>query len=216
MAQIYPSITALEMSAIERDIKTLEPYCQGFHIDVMDGHFVPNITWGADTVNAIAELTNRILWVHLMVENPIDFFETLSLKNHSIVTLHIETIGNNINIINKIKEKNLVPGIAISPKTPVEEIFPLLDLVHHVTIMSVEPGFAGQQFLPSVIDKIERLVGYRETSDLPSTIALDGGINEHNIADLTKRGVDLFGIASAIFGKPDPVAALKQLQKLAA
>jgi len=215
MAQIFPSLTAADQLNLQRDVQLLEPYCDGFHLDVMDNHFVPNITWGADTVNAIAQLTNRNLWVHLMVTRPIDFFEKLTLKEHSIVTFHIETIGNNINIINRVKEKMLVPGIAVSPKTPVEEIFPLLDLVHHVTIMSVEPGFAGQQFLPSVLEKLERLIGYRQTSGLKFTIGMDGGINETNIADLTQRGVDVFGVASAIFGKPDPVAALKNLQKLA-
>jgi ribulose-phosphate 3-epimerase len=215
MAYIFPSLTAADQLNLHHDIKLLEPYCDGFHLDVMDNHFVPNITWGADTVNAIAQLTNRILWVHLMVDKPVDFLETLSLKEHSIITFHIETIGNNINIINRIREKNLVPSVAISPKTPVEEIFPLLDVVHHVTIMSVEPGFAGQQFLPSAIDKVDRLVGYRQTSGLKFEIALDGGINETNIAKLTQGGVDVFGVASAIFGKPDPIAALKNLQKLA-
>jgi len=215
MARIYPSLTAADQLNLEHDIKLLEPHCQGFHLDVMDNHFVPNITWGADTVNAIARLTNHTLWVHLMVKNPVDFLETLSLKENSIVTFHIETIENNININKRIREKRLVPGIAISPKTPVEEIFSLLDVIHHVTIMSVEPGFAGQTFLPSAIKKIEQLVSYRQTKGLPFTIALDGGINEHNIADLTQRGVDLFGVASAIFGKKDPVAALKNLQKLA-
>jgi len=215
MAHIFPSLTAANQLNLQHDIKLLEPYCDGFHLDVMDNHFVPNITWGADTVNAIAQLTNRILWVHLMVNKPIDFFEKLTLKEYSIVTFHIETIGNNINAINRVKEKMLVPGIAVSPKTPIEEIFPLLDVIHHVTIMSVEPGFAGQQFLPSVLEKLERLVGYRETSGLKFEIALDGGINEHNIGDLTRRGVDAFGVASAIFGKPDPITALKNLQKLA-
>jgi ribulose-phosphate 3-epimerase len=181
----------------------------------MDNHFVPNMTWGADTVNAIADVTNRSLWVHLMVDKPDVFLEILSLREHSILTFHIETINDNAKTINRIKEKNLVPGIAISPKTPVEEIFPLLDVVHHVTVMSVEPGFAGQQFLPSALAKIEQLVAYRQTSGLTFEIAVDGGINETNIADLTKRGADLFGVASAIFGKPDPVAALKNLQKLA-
>jgi ribulose-phosphate 3-epimerase len=216
MARIFPSLTAADQLNLEREIKLLEPYCEGFHLDVMDNHFVPNITWGADTVNAIARLTDRILWVHLMVDNPAEFMKTLALPAGSIVTIHREAIGNNINILNRIKEKDWVPGIVISPKTPVEEIFPLLDVLHHVTIMSVEPGFAGQQFLPSAIEKIEHLIGYRETSGLKFEIALDGGINEHNIADLSQRGVDVFGVASAIFGKQDPVTALQHLQKLAA
>lgn len=216
MAHIFPSLTAADQLNLQHEIQLLEAHCEGFHLDVMDHHFVPNITWGADTVNAIAHLTNRILWVHLMVEKPIDFLETLSLKEHSIVSFHIETIKSNVNIINRVREKKLVPGIAISPKTPVEEIFPFLDLVHHVTVMSVEPGFAGQPFLTSVIDKVDRLAGYRETSGLKFTIAMDGGINEKNIADLTRRGVDAFGVASAIFKKQDPITALKTLQKLAA
>lgn len=215
MAYIFPSLTAADQLNLERDIKRLEPYCEGFHLDIMDNHFVPNITWGADTVNAIARITDRRLWVHLMVENPTAFLETLTLQSSSVVTFHIETIRENKNIVDRIREKKWEPGIAISPKTPVERIFPLLDLVHHVTLMSVEPGFAGQDFLPSSVTKVDLLTGFRQTSKLPITIAMDGGINAGNIADLARRGVNLFGVASAIFEKKDPVAALKELSALA-
>jgi len=214
MAQIFPSLTGANQLNLQHDIKLLEPHCEGFHLDVMDNHFVPNITWGADTVNAIARLTNRTLWVHLMIDKPADFLEALSLQAYSIITFHAEMNNNKENIIKRIREKNWMPGIAVSPKTPIEDIFPFLDAVHHVTLMSVEPGFAGQPFLPSVIDKLDRLVGYRQTSGLPITIALDGGIHEQNIADLARRGADVFGVASAIFGKSDPIAALLNLQKL--
>lgn len=215
MAQIFPSLAAADQLNLQRDIERLQPHCQGFHLDVMDNHFVPNITWGADTVNAISAFTDRQLWVHLMVEKPEIFLETLTLQPNSILTFHIESKSKNINLINRIAEKKWVPSLAVSPKTPIEEMLSLLNLVHHVTIMSVEPGFAGQAFLPSVLDKIDRLVGYRQTSGLPITIAMDGGINEKNITDLARRGVNMFGVASAIFGKPDPVAALKNLNELA-
>lgn len=215
MAQIFPSLTAADQLNLQRDIDTLEPHCKGFHLDVMDFNFVPNLTWGTSTVNAIANHTKRTLWVHVMVEKPAAFIETLCLPNDSLITFHIEKISENKNIISRIREKKWLPGIAISPKTPLEIALPFLETVNHVTLMSVEPGFAGQAFLPDIVDKLDQLVAYRETKKLQFTIAMDGGINETNIGDLAKRGVDLFGVASAIFGKTDPVTAFKNLQTLA-
>jgi ribulose-phosphate 3-epimerase len=216
MAHIFPSLTAANQLNLQHDIQLLEPYCKGFHLDIMDNHFVATITWGAATVNAIAKITNRTLWVHLMVDNPVLCMEDLTIPTNSLITFHIESNSEIKKTIARIREKNWLPGIALNPKTPVEKIFPFLSSLHHVTIMSVEPGFSGQDFLPSVIDKINDLTGYRQASKLPLIIAMDGGINEHNIASLTNQGVNLFGVGSAIFGKQDPLSALKQLQTLAA
>lgn len=214
MAHLFPSLTAADQLNLQRDIDRLEPYCQGFHLDVMDFNFVPNLTWGAPTVNAIAKHTKRTLWIHLMVEKPAAFMGTLYLPHDSLLTFHIEKINENKDIISRIIEKKWLPGIAISPKTPLEKALPFLEPVNHVTLMSVEPGFAGQAFLPDVLGKLDQLVTYRKTKNLKFTIAMDGGINETNIADLAKRGVNLFGVASAIFGKADPVVAYKKLQAL--
>jgi len=109
----------------------------------------------------------------------------------------------------------MIPSIAINPKTPVEKIFPFLDIIHHVLIMSVEPGFSGQAFLPEVVDKVDTLVSYVQMRGLKCTVAMDGGISQDNIAMLAKKGVQDFGVGSAIFSKPDKVAVLKNLYELA-
>jgi ribulose-phosphate 3-epimerase len=215
MATIYPSLISADPVNLEHTIKLLDPHVQGYHIDVMDNHFVPNLTWGSDTVNAIAQATIHPLWVHLMVTNPEDWIGELDLMGGSMVTFHHESPGAGAHLIQHIKEKNWYVSIAINPDTPVEKIFNLLPLVDQVLIMSVQPGFAGQPFMTDVIKKIEPLMGYRASSKLPFRIAMDGGITIHNIAELAQKGVEDFAIASAIFGYPDPVEAIKILQERA-
>ncbi len=214
MAIIFPSLISADVLNLQKEIERLDPHCQGYHLDVMDHHFVPNLTWGPRFINAIAKTTYKTLWVHLMVDNPQTWVNTLFLQPKSILTFHFENTKEIIHMIKHIKEKNWLASIAINPKTPVEEIFPLLNIIDQVTLMSVEPGFSGQKFLPSVISKIDSLNGYRQTSGLDFKIGLDGGINETNIKMLAEKGVDHCAIAAGIFEKDDPVEALKTLTTL--
>lgn len=212
MATIYPSLMGTNPLKLEQTIKQLDPHVHGYHVDIMDNQFVPNVTWGAQTVNAIAQATMHPLWVHLMVVKPEDWIQRLELMGGSIFSFHYEAVGSNIHFIKQIKEKNWYPSIAISPSTPVEKIFPLLPLVDQVLIMSVDPGFAGQPFITDVIKKLEPLIGYRASSKLNFRIAMDGGIKLDNIVELAQKGVEDFAVASGIFDYPDPVEALKILQ----
>lgn len=214
MAAIYPSLIAADLLNIQQEIKALDPYCHGYHLDVMDGHFVPNFTFGASFVNAIARATYKKIWVQLLVENPEDWLDKLFLPVDSIVTFHIESKGEIVKTIDRIKKKNWAPSIAINPKTDVEEVFPYLNLISQALIMSVVPGFSGQEFLTDSTSKADRLVGYRQTSGLQFSIAMDGGINKNNIVMLKEHGVDDFAIGSGIFKGDDPVAALKELDAL--
>jgi ribulose-phosphate 3-epimerase len=208
---IYPSLISGDILNLEQQIKILEPHCDGFHIDVMDWHFVPNLTWGPMFINAIDAITNKPLFVHLMIDNVYPFLDRLILQEHDIVSFHIESTSEIEKIIHRIKEKNWRSSVAIKPNTPLEETFSFLPMVDMVLLMSVQPGFSGQQFLPESIGRLESLVCYREQHNLSFKIAMDGGINQDNIKELAQKGVDQVGIASGIFDYEDPVKALKLL-----
>ena len=215
MPEIFPSLISADILNLESEIKKFDPLCAGYHIDIMDNNFVPNLTWGSQFANAIAHCTNKKTWVHLMVEKPEILFSKLLLPEGSIVTFHIEHTSNKKNLVKQIKEKNCLPSIAINPKTPVSELFTFLDKdIHQILLMSVEPGFSGQQFIPEVIDKIEPLILFREANNLNFKLSMDGGINEKNIVLISQKGVEQFGIASGIFAQADPVTALNELTKL--
>ncbi len=214
MAQIFPSLISADSLNLQKEIELLDPHTDGYHLDIMDNHFVPNLTWGPMVVNAIAKATRRKLWAHLMVDNPMDWDNILFLPPASILTFHFETEKEIPRLIKKIKEKKWLVSLAINPKTPVEEIFPIINALDQILLMSVEPGFSGQPFLESTIEKLDRLDAYRQTSDLQFRIGMDGGINAQNIAMLHKKGVDDFAIAGGIFNQADHVTALQELKKL--
>lgn len=215
MVRIYPSLISAHLLNIEHDITMLEPYCDGFHLDIMDNHFVPNLSFGIDMIHAISEKTRKQLWVHLMVDNPHQWTQKISLPSHTIVSFHIESAQEVLSLINLIKEKKWLPSIAINPKTNVNEIFSYLHLIDQLLVMSVEPGFSGQRFLEAAITKIELLNDYRKTNNLSFSIGCDGGITIENSAILAHKGVSDFAIASAIFNAPNPIQAIEQLRKKA-
>lgn len=214
MLRIYPSLISADLLNLERVIRTFEPYCAGFHLDIMDGHFVPALTFGPAFVNAIAKISTKPLWVHLMVEKPEIMIESLDLPAGSTLSFHIETKSNINNTISRIKEKNWLAGIALSPKTEPSALFPFLGSVDQVLIMSVEPGASGQPFLEGAVAKIEPLAEFREKNGLDFTIAMDGGINEKNLKMLSDAGVQEFAIAAGIFGAQDPLEKLKELTEM--
>src|SRR5205814_4684098 len=127
-------------------------------LDIMDNHFVPNLTWGPTVVNAIAQKTSRTLWVHLMLDNPLGIIEQLDVPQQSIISVHLESPGDIHAAIHAIKNKNWRASIAIKPKTAVSELTPFLNLIDHVLLMSVDPGFSGQAFLPATEQKIDQLI----------------------------------------------------------
>lgn len=215
MAQIYPSLLATQENNIDKSIKLLEPLCPGFHVDIIDGKFAPNTGISIEKTNTIATLTYRQLWVHLMVEEVEWHLNQLQLPPDSIITFHIESNGEKNNIINKILEKKWLPGMAVSPKTGINSVFPFLQSLHQVLIMSVEPGFSGQPFLEGTLAKVDPLLGYRNTSHMNFKIALDGGINVKNLREVKEKGVDQIAVGSAILdAKVGPVKAYQLLSKI--
>lgn len=215
MVKLYPSLIAANQLYLGDAISSLQADCAGFHCDIMDNHFVPNLTFGAKTVNSIDAATQLPSWVHLMVDNPLEWLEILKLKADSLISFHIESKASTPEMIKRIRENNCKPTIAINPKTNVEEIFEFLNIVDQVLIMSVEPGFSGQPFLAPMMDKIAPLISYREKNNLSFSISMDGGINAKNLKMIADAGVDECVVGAAVFNQPDPVAALKELKKIA-
>jgi len=211
MIKIFPSLMAGDLLNMQKEIEILDPYCDGYHIDIMDDHFVPNITWGIDFIDAVNRATSKPLWVQLMVEDTTRWVDKIFLNANSILSIHIESSKEIRSLIDAIKKKNIIPSVAINPKTPVARIFPLLDVLHHVLIMSVEPGFSGQPFLPDVVKKVDSLVSFCDNGGIKCAIGMDGGIKENNIGMLAQKGVEDFVVGSGVFNNSDPVGALKEL-----
>ncbi len=211
---LYPALNGTDINTIRPLIEQLDPLVQGYHIDVMDGIFVQNLTWGVAGVNLLASQSMRTSsWVHLMVEDVALYVASLLLAPGSLVSFHLESGAEVEAIIKILKEKKYKTSLAINPKTNVEKTFPYAHLVDQILLMSVEPGHSGQDFLPEAIKKVELLAAYRATSKLNFRIGIDGGIDAENIAMLAEKGVDDFAIGSAIFASPDPVEAITILRK---
>lgn len=209
--KIFPSLIASNLFKLEATMVTLEPVCDGFHIDIMDNHFVPNLTWGPLFVNQIATFSNKPLSVHLMVEKPETIIDQLKLKPRSTLAFHVETTSDVDSIISRITSKKLLVSIALNPTTPLETIFPYLKKVDEVLLMSVAPGFSSQKFLPESYTRLQALVSYKKQHDLSFAIAMDGGINQNNIHELTRKGCSTFCIGSAVFDATNPVTEVKAL-----
>ncbi len=209
MATIYPSLLGIDMLNVQKVVEMVDPYVKGYQVDIMDNHFVPNLSYGADFVNALARITYKTVWVHLMVDNPDDMLDKFFLQPGSLITFHFEAETKIPRTITHIKDKKWHASIALNPKTGLEVIFPFLPLVHQVLVMSVDPGFPGQDFVPETFERVRTLAGLRETSGLDIRIGVDGGVKEDLIGPLIEAGVDDIAIASAIFDTPDPVGAVK-------
>jgi ribulose-phosphate 3-epimerase len=204
---LAPSILSADFGQLNAEIKSIEPYADLIHIDVMDGHFVPNLTLGAPVVEKIK--TNLPLDVHLMIENPERFLDDFQRAHASILTVHAEAVDNLAGLIQKIKNLKMRPGVSIKPNTSVETLFPILDQIDFVLIMSVEPGFGGQTFLPSALGKIETLRKMKPSLD----IEVDGGINAETSALAKKAGANILVAGSYVFGATDRKTALENLRK---
>ena len=218
MISLYPSLTAASLHDLKTIAKLLEPYCAGFHLDVRDGVFVPTTELSERVASDIDAVTKHPSWVHLMVQDPMASYEKLTLKPGSIISFHIFT--NKLSektihdLVKKIKDNKCKAGLAIRPSTPVERIFPYLHLFDQILVMSVQPGSYGQTFLPDALKKIAPLIEQRKKQNLHFKIAMDGGINQKNIASLAAAKVDMVAIGAAIFASADPVQALRDMQKL--
>lgn len=208
---ISPSILSADFSNLAYDIKRVENQIPWLHIDVMDGHFVPNITIGVPVVKSIRKITNLFLDTHLMIENPIDYVEAFASAGSDLITFHYEaTKDKTIETINKIKEKNLKAGISIKPNTPTNAIKDYINLVDLVLIMTVEPGFGGQKFIESAAQKIKEVKDLSKNPDL--IIQVDGGINAQTALICKNLGANSLVAGSYIYNSSDITEAINSLK----
>ena len=209
---VSPSILSADFANLERDIKKVEDCgADWVHVDVMDGHFVPNITIGIPVVKALQPVTKLPLDVHLMIENPEKYVEQFAKAGADILTFHYEAVEKEeiIPLINKIKSLGVKVGISIKPKTAPQVLEDFLPLVDLVLVMTVEPGFGGQKFMPDCADKIEYIKKYAKTDLI---IQVDGGINAQTGKICTQKGATSLVAGSYIYGAADKKAAIESLK----
>ncbi len=183
------------------------------HVDVMDGHFVPNITFGPPMVKAIRPITKLPLDCHLMIENPDAFIEDFAKAGADILCVHQEVCRHLHRTLQLIGEHGMQPAVVINPATPVDTLIEVLPMVHHVLVMSVNPGFGGQKFLPLALDKIAHLVELREEMGLNFRIEVDGGVAHDTVGRVVEAGADMLVAGSAIFSPGNSVQTEKNARE---
>jgi len=209
---IAPSILSANFAKLGSEIADVEKAgADWIHVDVMDGHFVPNLTIGPLIVDAIRPLTKLPMDCHLMVERPEDWVEPFAKAGADYITVHAEAAPHLDRLLHRIRELGCKAGVSINPGTSLSTIEEVLDIVDLVLIMSVNPGFGGQKFIESSIPKIERLVKMRGKRSF--LIEIDGGVNPRNIAKMSKAGVDVFVAGSAVFSTDDRAKAIRDLRE---
>lgn len=208
MILVSPSILSADFANLQRDIKRVEPYVSWLHIDVMDGHFVPNISIGVPVVKSIRKITNLFLDTHLMIENPIKYVDAFSDAGSDLITFHYEaTKDKTIETIEKIKSRNVKAGLSIKPKTSVDEIKDYINLVDLVLVMTVEPGFGGQKFMDDCANKIKEI--RKINSDV--IIQVDGGINDKTAKICTDLGANSLVAGNYIYSADNIEKAINKL-----
>jgi ribulose-phosphate 3-epimerase len=212
MVQIAPSILSADFARLAEEIAAVERGGAGLlHVDVMDGHFVPNITVGLPVVRSIVRTTKLPVDAHLMISEPGRYAEQFVEAGASMVSVHVEIDPHLNRTLVGIREKGAMAGVAINPATPLVALEEALPFADYVLLMSVNPGFGGQKFIPTSLDKLRRLRQMIDSRGLPVRIEIDGGIDRTNIGGIAAAGAELIVSGSAVFGEPDPEEAVRQL-----
>ena len=215
--RIAPSILSANFAALGEDIRKVEEAgADLLHIDVMDGHFVPNITIGPPVVKAIKRVATKPLDVHLMISNPDFYIPEFASAGASIITVHAEACIHLDRTLNLIRSHNVRAGVSINPATPLSAVSHALDLADLLLIMTVNPGFGGQKYIPYVTDKIRQAREIIEKRKLGCVIEVDGGIDIPTMPDVIRAGAEILVAGNAIFGAADPASKLKEMLTIAA
>jgi ribulose-phosphate 3-epimerase len=202
--KISPSILSADFSRLAEEVKAMEKAgADSIHVDVMDGHFVPNITVGPLIVETVHRITSLPLDVHLMIQNPDDFLESFIEAGANILTIHVEAVVHLHRTLTEIKKKGALAGISLNPATPLCAIEPALEYADLALVMTVNPGFGGQEFIPSILPKIEQLRRLIDEKGWKLELEVDGGIKIENIGQVAKAGADVFVSGSGLFKTAD-------------
>ena len=213
--KLAPSILSADFSRLGEEVAAIERGgAHLIHVDVMDGHFVPNISFGATVMKSLLGKTKMPFDVHLMVENPDEFIEEFVTKNTAYITVHQETCPHLHRTIQEIKALGVKAGVSINPATSLSTLDYILEEVDLVLIMSVNPGFGGQKFITSALEKVEALKEIREFHNLNFEIEIDGGITLENLKEVVDAGVDIVVVGSAVFGAKNVEARTKEFLEL--
>jgi len=216
MALIVPSILAADFARLADEIHTVERGgASMIHIDIMDGHFVPNLTMGPPLLKSIRKVTKAEFDVHFMIENPDRYVADFVAAGANHISVHQEACIHLDRVLHFIRSHGAGAGVVLNPSTPIGTLEEVLPIVDHVLIMSVNPGFGGQEFIPAALDKIRRLSRWRQERRLNFAIEIDGGVSRDNVAEIVQAGCDWLVAGSSVFGSADPAATVKEMQQIA-
>ncbi len=212
--KIAPSLLAADFARLGEEIARIEDHVELLHLDIMDGHFVPNISFGMPVIASVRAITDLPLDCHLMTTNPVTYLESFREAGADSVTVHIEAIPDPTKAMTKADELGLGFAIALNPSSPFASIEPFVEDCSMVLIMSVEPGFGGQSFLPEVLPKVEKARAWIDGHGLATDIEIDGGVDPESAVAAVSAGANVLVAGSAVFQDPDPVAAIDRIRNL--
>ena len=212
MIQIAPSMLAADFLHLEKDVETVNKYADIFHLDVMDGVFVPNISFGFPVIEAIAKQAEKPMDVHLMIVEPEKYAERFAKVGASMISFHLNASKDPEALLKQIRSWGVKAGLVINPDIPVEELFPYLKDADYVLLMSVFAGFGGQKFIEATYDRIRALKAEIERQGLDIKIEVDGGVSASNAAALAKAGAEIFVAGSAVFKAENPAEVIAAMR----
>jgi ribulose-phosphate 3-epimerase len=215
VGKLSVSILSADFACLADQVASVEPYADAIHIDVMDGHFAPPITFGPVVVASLRPHTDRVLHGHLMVDAPVNLFDELAEAGMDLVSFHVEAVDDPAPVIRKARGAGMGVGMTVSPQTPVERLYPYLEDLDDVMVMSVHPGWAGQRFIPEALPKLGAVRHELDRRGLSTDVEIDGGVKLENAKRCVEAGASVLVVASAIYQAEDIPAAAREMKAIA-